>query len=124
MGNQPFGIAGAERAAATQQEDGFEQGGLARTIGADDEIAPGMQVQFGLPQAAQVLNRQLTQAHAHCSTWNTWTRTPYSRIGITTYLVSVESGSANQAAAVGVGEADLDRLAVQRARAHPAGNSR
>ncbi len=58
VGDQPLRVARPKGAAPSQEEDGFEQGCLARTVCADDEIAPGMQLDLRMAQAAQVLERQ------------------------------------------------------------------
>src|SRR5262245_49520928 len=73
-----------KRAATPEHVQSFENGGLTGAIGAGDQRGTGVELELRVLNATELLDLGGEQRHA--------TR-PYSRIGMTTYLVPVEPGA-------------------------------
>ncbi len=59
VSDQPLRVPGSERAAAAEKENRFEQRGFPRAITTPDQVMAGMEVQLGVLDAAEVVDRQL-----------------------------------------------------------------
>ena len=62
MANEPLRVASSEGTPATEQEDRLQQGRLPRAVATPDQVVAGMQVEFGVLDAAEVVNGEFDEA--------------------------------------------------------------